>query len=328
MAHVTVPVLAAPGVFSFVAAAEMDAAELAPGQALVRVIAGGVCGSDLPYYRGAPVPAFVGGTVPPAGYPMHEIVGEVVRVHPESSPGGESRQPGTQVVGWATKFDGLADFVVTDLDSLATFPDDLATEDAVLIQPLACVLYAVERLGDIVGRCCAVIGLGPIGLRFCHVLQDRGASAVLGVDRVDRADVAGGFGVTDLVWDSSERWAAGLGLAERPEVVIEAVGHQPSTLQHALMAVAPSGTVFYFGVNDDRVYPLDMDLMLRKNLTLMSGGTLHRQRMLGEAAEYLHRYPDLLSRSITHRYPRAEVQRAYDAAATPSVGRLKVVIAH
>ena len=86
--------------------------------------------------------------------------------------------------------------------------------------------------------------------------------------------------------------------------------------------------MFYFGVNDDRCYPLDMDLMLRKHLTLMSGGTLDRRRMLGEAADYLRRYPDLFRHSITHRYPRSEVQRAYEVAATPSAGRLKVVIAH
>lgn len=336
----TVPVLSAPGTFSFVSVPRPSTAALAPGQALVRVVAGGICGSDLPYFRGAPLPdldppaqaSFDGpasshGPAPArAGCPMHEIAGELVGARPGPD-GGEALTVGSAVVGWATSFDGLADYVVTDLAGLAPHPPRLPAEEAVLIQPLACVLYAVARLGDVSGLDCAVLGLGSIGLLFCHVLKDRGAARVVGVDRVDRADVAAGFGVDGLHWCSTERWAVTeLDPARRPSLVIEAVGHQVSTLQHALEAVAPSGTVFYFGVNDDRFYPLDMELMLRKNLTLMSGGTLDRRRMLEEAADYLSRYPELVRLSITNRFPRDQVQRAYELAATPAAGRLKVVI--
>lgn len=319
-AVMSVPVLSAPATFSIMSAPRPRAADLAPGQALVRVLAGGICGSDLPYFRGATVPGFLGYGAMPAGFPMHEIAGEVVHAT------GDALDEGTRVVGWATGFNGLCEYVVTDLAGLAPYPEHLAPEDAVLIQPLACVLYAVDRLGEVAGLRCAVIGLGSIGLLFCHVLQNRGAQWVTGVDLVDRSGVAAQFGVDEFRWCGSERWAADIGDGERPQIVIEAVGHQVSTLQHALAAVAPAGTVFYFGVNDDRFYPLDMDLMLRRNLTLMSGGTLERRRMLGEAADYLSRHPELVRRSITNRYPRSEAQRAYEAAARPSVGRLKVVI--
>jgi L-iditol 2-dehydrogenase len=323
----TVPLLSAPSTFSFVSVPRPTAAALAPGQALVRVAAGGICGSDLPYFRGTPLPGYNGAAPATAGYPMHEIAGELVAAR--SGPDGVEAPPaGSQVVGWATSYDGLADYVVTDVAGIAPYPAGLAAEDAVLIQPLACVLYAVARLGDVSGLDCAVLGLGSIGLLFCHVLRDRGAAHVVGVDRVDRGDVAASFGVDELHWCGSEQWAAGLDPGRRPSLVIEAVGHQVSTLQHALTAVAPSSTVFYFGVNDERFYPLDMDLMLRKNLTLMSGGTLDRQRMLAKAAGYLSRSPELVRLSITHRFPRSQVQRAYELAATPAAGRLKVVITH
>jgi L-iditol 2-dehydrogenase len=324
----TVPVLSAPATFSFIdvpQAGVAGASALQPGRALVRVLAGGICGSDLPFFRGAPVPAYAGVAIPPPGYPMHEIVGDVVAMG-ATPPGADVLVPGTRVVGWATGFDGMADHVVTEASSLAPCPVGLTPEDAVLLQPLACVLYAVERIGAVAGRHCAVLGLGPIGLLFCHVLKQRGASLVTGVDSVDRRDVAAAFGVDAVIWANSANWVGTVEPGTAPSVVVEAVGHQVTTLQHALEAVAPSGTIFYFGVNDDRIYPLDMELMLRKNLTLMSGGTLERRRVLLEAARYLEEYPELVKQSVTHYFLRSEVQRAYEAAAAPAVGRLKVVM--
>src|SRR3954449_12713411 len=110
-----------------------------------------------------------------------------------------------------------------------------------------------------------------------------GAAWVCGVSPVARSDVAPAFGVDEVVTARAERWTASLSDAERPSVVVEAVGHQISTLQPALDAVAPGGQVFYFGVPDDPVYPFDMMTFLRKNLTLRSGVTLERRRVLAEA---------------------------------------------
>ena len=317
------PLLVGPSTFAFADSPVRDAQSLQSGEALVQVTAGGICGSDLPFFRGAPVPSYAAaGSGVPVGYPLHEIVGELVGVGPDTP----APPVGSAVVGWATRFDGMADLVVTDAASLAEYPSGWDPAEAVLIQPLACVLYAVERLGDVRGLRCAVVGLGPIGLLFCHVLKDRGAATVAGVDLVDRSDVSGAFSVDRVFWAPAAEWAARLGDTDRPQVVVEAVGHQVGTLQDALSAVAPGGRVFYFGVNDDRVYPLDMDAMLRKNLTLMSGGTLDRRRMLAEAGQYLQRYPQLVKSSITHRFARSDVQRAFAAAAAPAPGRLKVVI--
>ena len=44
-----------------------------------------------------------------------------------------------------------------------------------------------------------------------------------------------------------------------------------------------AGTVFYFGVTDDDVYPISIRTMLRNNLTLKSGVTLERRRVLANA---------------------------------------------
>ncbi|MCF6507316.1 alcohol dehydrogenase [Blastococcus sp. MG754426] len=316
--------LSGPFAFERVEVAAPRAEDLAAGQVLLATRAGGICGSDLPFFKGAPFlhapnPADRAAT-PAPGFPLHEVVGEVVASrHPDHS-------PGDLVVGWAAAFDGIAELVVTDGEGLAGYDTALPPTTAVMLQPLACVLYAAEQLGDVRGRSVGVVGQGPIGLLFSHVLKQRGARRVIGVDRVDRSAAAGVFGVDETVTASSSRWAATLPDTDRPSVVVEAVGHQVTTLQDCLTAVAPGGDVLYFGIPDDPVYPLDMITFLRKNLTLRAGVTLERARVLRDAGAYLAEHPGLRDVYVSDVHPVDDVTAAFSAAIQPRAGQYKVVL--
>ncbi|MEX3649354.1 zinc-binding dehydrogenase, partial [Mycolicibacterium porcinum] len=200
-------------------------------------------------------------------------------------------------------------------------------ELAVGLQPLACVLYAVEQLPDLTGRHVAVIGQGSIGLLFCYVAKAFGAKWVTGVDPVDRSSVSTRFGVDHAVRATSDRWVRHLGPDGKPDVVIEAVGHQVATLNHALEAAAFGGTVFYFGVPDDDSYPISMRTMLRNNLTLKSGVTLDRQRVLRRADEFAREHPHLLPGYVTHTFGPDDVPAAFELACRPVPERIKIAIA-
>lgn len=288
---------------------------LADGYVLLRTVAGGVCGSDLPVFAGLP-----GDTHPgPVGFPLHEVVGDVVA----------SRHPrlrvGARVVGWALEFNGIAEYVVTHGDQVHEFT---ATDDpvtAVVIQPLACVLYPLRRV-DVVGRHVAVLGLGPIGLLFARAVADAGARRVTGVDVVDRRDMADRFHIDDVVTGSTAAWSASLADADRPDVVIEAVGHQTDTLQHAIDACAVEGHILYFGIPDVRVYPIDMLGMLRKNLTLTAGGTLDRPAVLAEADVRLSADLATYRSLVTHVLPFDRVQEAFERGRVPKTGQAKIVL--
>ena len=110
------------------------------------------------------------------------------------------------------------------------------------------------------------------------------------------------------------------------DVVIEAVGHQVATLGHAIDATAFGGTVFYFGVADDEAYPINMRSMLRNNLTLKSGVTLDRPRVLELAGKFAAEHPDLLPGYLTHTFTADEVQDAFDLAVRPDPARVKIAI--
>jgi threonine dehydrogenase-like Zn-dependent dehydrogenase len=302
-----------------------DPDALTEGQVLLRVLAGAVCGSDLPKFKGivSGVPGDNGqfaANIP--GFPMHEVVGEVV-----AAPGSDL-VAGQRVVGWAENYDALAEYVVSLAVGLR--PVDSAGDPAyqVMMQPLACVLHAVDRLGDLENKTAAVVGLGPIGLLFSHVLHTRGIAHVTGIDRVDRTDAASPFFIDEVVPSSSERWAREVGKSTRPDLVIDAVGHQVSTLNHEIEAVAVHGTIFYFGINDDSVYPMDMGKFLRKQLTLISGTTPHafQRDALGDAERYLKEFPDLPRAYVSHVFSLDEAQAAYECANTPAAGRYKVAV--
>jgi threonine dehydrogenase-like Zn-dependent dehydrogenase len=108
--------------------------------------------------------------------------------------------------------------------------------------------------------------------------------------------------------------------------VIEAVGHQAGTLNDAVEAVAPGGTVLAFGVPDETHYAFAFMQFFRKNATLTGGVTEDRTRSLAQARDYLKRHPELLEPYITDVFPVAEAQAAFELAVQPAAGRLKIVL--
>ncbi|MEE3751658.1 zinc-binding dehydrogenase [Mycobacterium intracellulare] len=316
--------LIAPYQFERTTIADPTPESLTDGQVLLRFLAAGVCGSDLPAFRGAKgrIPGDDGRSGPEKdGFPIHEVAGEVIASrHP-------AHRPRDLVVGWASGFDGMMERIVSNGDGLAPYDPALTPAQAIGLQPLACVLYACEQLGDLAGRHVAIIGQGSIGLLFSYVAKAVGARHVTGVDPIDRRDVARAFGVDDPVRATSDRWASQLEPGDRADVVIEAVGHQVATLTHAIDATAPGGTVFYFGVADDDMYPISMRAMLRNNLTLKSGVTLDRRRMLELASKFTAEHPWLLGAYLTHTFGIDEVQDAFELACRPVADRIKIAIA-
>ncbi|MGJ3507973.1 zinc-binding dehydrogenase [Enemella sp. A6] len=315
--------LVRPRTFERVEVPAPSAADVPDRHVLLRVLAGGICGSDFPFFAGRNVMhadddgSGIAPNVP--GHPLHEVVGVVeYSNHPDHA-------VGDRLVGWATRLDALAQYCISHGDELADCPTDLAPETAVMIQPLACALQPM-RAAEVAGKSVTVIGLGPIGLLFAHAAKTLSAAKVTGVDPVDRSDVADIFGLDEVIQAHSGRWAARLGPDELSEVVVDAVGHNPGTANDALLATAFGGRVVLFGVPDDDYYPLPMKTWLRRNLTVWSGTTRNRSRALQDAAEYLAEHPELVEHYVTHSFDVHDVQPAFDTASIPRTGQLKVTL--
>lgn len=167
---------------------EVDPPAPGPRDAVVRVAACGICGSDLSYIR-------MGGMAGPGPEPLclgHEMAGVVDWVGPEVhrvqvgdrvvvEPGNE--QLGR--IGGGGPEGGLTpELLVREADSglLHPVPDALPLEVAAFAEPLAVGMHAVEQADVQPGDGVAVFGCGPIGLAAIATLLDRGHDRVVGID--------------------------------------------------------------------------------------------------------------------------------------------------
>jgi threonine dehydrogenase-like Zn-dependent dehydrogenase len=193
-----------------------DVAEPDPGptDAVVRVAACGICGSDLSYIK----MGGLGGTEPMCL--GHEIAGTVEWVgHDVTSVRVGDRvvvQPGNDAIGrignGAPEGGLTPSLLVTCVDRgrLHAIPDELPLDVAAFAEPLGVGMHAVEQADVTVDDAVCVFGCGPIGLAAIATLADRGNQRVVAVDvSPTRLDLARRMGAQEALDPSTtDVWAA------------------------------------------------------------------------------------------------------------------------
>jgi 2-desacetyl-2-hydroxyethyl bacteriochlorophyllide A dehydrogenase len=238
--------------------------EPGPGQALVKVAYGGICGTDIMIYLGKH---------PRAKAPLvmcHEFAGTVAAAD------GEAFAEGTPVAinpllscgqcyacqhGLAYVCEklglvgidcdgGFAQYVVVPLHTVRPLPETLPLIEAALVEPLAVAVHAV-RVSDIkVGDVTAVLGAGPVGIMTAQMARLAGARRVFVSERSPkRIEVARKLGFE--VIDVSEQKAADVILENTAgagvPVVFETAGVQP-TIDDALRVARIGGQILQVGM--------------------------------------------------------------------------------
>lgn len=305
-------------------------ADLPGDEILVEMEIGGICGSDLPFFAGIDreSASHVGGddlSNDHSGIPLHEILGKVVSMGSNSD-----LKIGDRVVGWATEFNGLAQFVATKSNSVIPIGYDQEAPNAIGLQPLACVLQAVDRLETLENKTFTVFGLGPIGALFVHVLRSSGAGRIIGIDRVDRSGLPDQFRPDEFFQMSTRSWAGACEVKPelRSDFVVDAIGHQPGVVDDAIEAINDGGTFYLFGIPDESHYVFPIEKFLRKNGSMHAGvmGVEDRRRWLRAAAVYSENHPELLADYVTDLLPFEQANAAYELAANPRPGQMKIAI--
>jgi L-iditol 2-dehydrogenase len=179
-------------------------------------------------------------------------------------------------------------------------PDSLSFNEAALVEPLACVLRAIEETGIVEGDTVVVIGVGPIGLMFVQVLKSLGAKVIAAGKRPNQLALAARMGA-DHVVDSThtnviEQVRKITNGRRGADVVVEAVG-TTETWQQAMGMVRRGGTINLFGGCPSGTHiPLDTTLIHYSEITIKASFH-HTPRHIREALETIRR-GNLRARSL------------------------------
>ena len=278
-----------------------DTEDLGPQQLAVRVAYGGICGSDLHYYRHGGF-----GTVR-IKEPMvlgHEVSGIVSAVGSEVknfAPGqriaiSPSRPCGAcqycqkghhnhcldmRFYGSAMRFPHIQgafrESLVIEASQAHLLSDKLSLSLAALAEPLSVGLHAIQRAGSVFGKQVLVTGCGPIGALLIAGLRRAGAARIVAVDVADKplacARAMGADETINLTTtpDGLAPFAVNKGVFD---VMFEASGNDRA-LRSGLDVVAPRGVIVSIGLGGDSTLPLNQ--LVGKELELRGTFRFHEE---------------------------------------------------
>ncbi len=318
--------------------------KIGEGEILVKVLASGICGSDvMEWYRIHKVPLVLG----------HEIAGEIVEAGKGVSrykkgqriacshhvPCGECHycKMGHETVCETlrkTNFDpgGFSEFVrlpaINVKFGVYPLPDNVSFEEGTFTEPLACVLRGQRLAGIKKGQTVLVIGSGMAGLLHVQMAKVNGAAKIFATDIIDyKLKFAGKLGA-DIAINAKEytpEKLKELNGGRLADIVILCAGASQATEQ-ALKSVDRGGVVLFFSAaNQGTKISLDINEQFWRNeITLTSSYAASPQEHL-EALRLISDGKVKVKEMITHRFGLTETGSGFKLVADGR-GSTKVII--
>ncbi|MBA8877433.1 L-idonate 5-dehydrogenase [Phyllobacterium myrsinacearum] len=310
---------------------------LKPNMVRIRFGAGGICGSDMHYFRHARTGDFVVTSPLILG---HEVAGEVAQIGPEVTglavgdrvAVNPSRWCGTcaychegranlceniYFMGSASKTPhmqgGFASYFDATPAQCVKVPADFPFQAAALAEPLAVCLHAVRRAGHVKGHSAIIFGSGPIGLLTLLALKHAGAESVA---MVDLAAAPLKFALelgADQVFDLSEdeEKLAKHAVATPFDIGFEISG-TAAGLASAIRTVRRGGTIVQVGNLPGGAIPVPANAVMAKELDLK--GTFRFGEEFYEAVELIVSGEVDVLRLVTGEYPLSAAPEAFSVA--------------
>ncbi|MCX7017192.1 MAG: NAD(P)-dependent alcohol dehydrogenase [Candidatus Sumerlaeota bacterium] len=327
----------------------------APDEVLVRVARVGVCGSDIHYYTHGRIGGFVVNAPLVLG---HECGGTVVEVgarvkrlkpgdHVAIEPGQTCRRcyfckrglynlcP--DVVFMATPpVDGaFCEYVAWPEDFVFPIPDSMSFEEAAMLEPLSCGIWASRRGQVGQGHSIAVFGAGPIGCVTLLACRAAGATTLFAVDLEPyRLEMAKQCGAThclnarevDPVDEIKRVMAAKTGLplvAAGVDTAFETAGSTPTT-RGAIAAPRSAGVCVLLGLPPDPMVEIDMVGAASREIDIR--GEFRYANCYPTAIELVAAGRVNVALLATHHFPLGKTKEALEFADQNKGSSMKVVV--
>lgn len=322
---------------------EMPKPRIGPGELLVKVIASGICGSDvMEWYRIKKAPRVLG----------HEIAGEIVEVGERVEkflagqrvfvshhvPCNECRYC---LAGYhtacntlrTTNFDpgGFAEYVrvpeINVRNGTFLLPDEITFEEGTFVEPLGCVIRGQRVAGIKKGQTVLVIGAGISGLMHIQLARIRGVSKLIATDINDyRLEAALRFGADSAVnaKENVPEAVKDINEGKLADTVIVCTAAMPA-FDQAFESVDCGGTLLLFAPTAPEVrVPLPLyDVYFKSAKIVFSYAAVNEDII--EAIEMLRiKKFDALG-MVTHCFRLDDIQKGFDLVARADRS-IKVII--
>lgn len=277
-----------------------------PGEALLRVKACGICGSDVHGYLG-----ITGRRIPPMVM-GHEFSGQVAEV----GEGVTNIQVGNRAAVYPVVFcdsceqclkgnvhlclnkkalgvlecnGAMAEYVSVPAKLLFKLDDYVTYEAGSMMEPLAVSCRGVNHAGDLTGKNVLVVGAGTIGLLVTALVNMQNPARIFVSDLSDsRLGIAREMGATHLINPSRDNLTEIIQMetgAPGVDVAFEAVGATP-TVQQAMASLRAGGTAVWIG-NSAKMININMQEIVTKELRVF-GTFLYSIQEFGYVAGLLN----------------------------------------
>ncbi len=315
---------------------EQDAGEMGPGQVLVQVGMGGICGSDLHYFHHGGF-----GTVR-IKRPMilgHEVAGTVSAVASDVS----RVKPGDRVAVNPSRpcsrckfcLEGLPNqcldmrfygsamrdphvegafrkLLVCDAVQCEVVAAGVPLDLAALAEPFSVALHGVSRAGPLLGKRVLVSGCGPIGALSIAAACVHGAAEVVAVDVTEQTlTVARAMGAhTTINVAQDKAWVARYSADKGSfDVMLECSGNEQA-LRAGLEVMRPRGVVVQLGLGGDVSMPQNM--VVAKELSICGSFRFHAEFAL--AVKLINEGRVDLRPMVTRSFPLSQAREAFELA--------------
>jgi L-idonate 5-dehydrogenase len=307
-----------------------------PGEVMVRIGMGGICGSDLHYYKHGGFGTVrirepmtlgheVSGTVAAVGEGVENLrAGTRVAVNPSRpcmtcrycAAGVHNQCLDMRFFGSAMRFPhvqgAFSEHVTVSAVQAVPVPDRLSLAEAAMAEPLSVCLHAANQAGPLFGKRVLVTGCGPIGALMVLVARTAGAAEIVATDIAARPlETARTVGATLAVNpvaapDALKPYAADKGAFD---VHFEASGTE-AALRTGIELVRPRGTIVQIGVGGEANIP--MNALVAKEIALR--GTFRFDDEFELAVRMMGKGLIDVRPVISDTIPVAEARRAFELA--------------
>jgi L-iditol 2-dehydrogenase len=321
--------------------------EIAPDEALLKVRAAGICGSDVPR-------VFTKGTYSFPTIPGHEFSGEVVEVNDgderllggrfavfpllpcfgcKACADGEYQQCGEYDYYGSRRDGAFAEYLAVKKWNLVPVPDSVSFEEAAMTEPCAVALHALKRFGVGRGDTVAIFGAGTIGILAGQAARAWDAARVIFFDVDERklgfAKRMGFAHTANSADNDPAEYVNSLTDGRGADLCLDAAGVS-QTVEGAIRTAGRSGKVILMGnpAGDIHLTQRGYWQALRRQLTIK--GTWNSSYSEDDndwtlALGFMKDGDFDLKPLITHRFTLAECNEAFRVAADPDAFSVKIM---